>query len=80
MNKQIIGAKLQELRNKKPRSHIAEALEISESALAMYESGKRIPRDEIKMKIAKYYNKSVQEIFFTEQLHESCLSEVLKKC
>jgi hypothetical protein len=31
----------------------------------MYEIGKRIPCDEIKIKIAKYYKKSVQYIFLT---------------
>nr|DAZ75624.1 MAG TPA: repressor protein C2 [Caudoviricetes sp.] len=30
----------------------------------MYENGERIPRDGIKLKIAEYYQKSVQEIFF----------------
>ena len=28
------------------------------------ENGSRIPRDEIKIRIAKYYHKSVQAIFF----------------
>ena len=31
----------------------------------MYEIGKRIPCDEIKIKISKYYKKSVQYIFLT---------------
>ncbi|MCH4205165.1 MAG: hypothetical protein LKF53_02075 [Solobacterium sp.] len=35
----------------------------------MYETGKRVPRDEIKMKISKYYKKSVGSIFFEESAH-----------
>ena len=35
------------------------------SALAMYEAGERVPRDEIKIKLAKIYNRSVNYIFFT---------------
>lgn len=34
------------------------------SALAMYENGARIPRDENKEKITRYYGKTVDEIFF----------------
>ncbi|MBU8728351.1 MULTISPECIES: helix-turn-helix transcriptional regulator [Bacillus] len=64
MNKKLIGEKLLLLRNKRPRAIIATAIGISESALAMYESGNRTPRDEIKIKIAAFYNKTVQEIFF----------------
>lgn len=63
MNKKLIGEKLLHLRNKRPRAIIATAIGISESALAMYESGNRTPRDEIKIKIAAFYNKTVQEIF-----------------
>ena len=36
----------------------------------MYETGKRIPRDEIKIKLADYYQKTVQQIFFDNQHHE----------
>ena len=31
----------------------------------MYEAGERVPRDEIKIKLAKFYNRSVSYIFFT---------------
>ncbi|VEH77647.1 PbsX family transcriptional regulator [Bacillus licheniformis] len=63
MNKKVIGAKLMKLRGDKTRSLVANELEISESTLAMYESGHRTPRDEIKVRIANYYKKTVQEIF-----------------
>ena len=72
MNKRIIGKRLMELRAGKRRKKVANELGISESALRMYETGQRIPRDEIKIKIADYYGLSVQEIFFDNQPHEMC--------
>ncbi|QHF59202.1 hypothetical protein Bateq7PJ16_3396 [Bacillus subtilis] len=36
----------------------------------MYETGQRIPRDEIKIKLADYYQKTVQQIFFDNQHHK----------
>lgn len=59
-----IGRKLLKLRGDKTQEVVAADLEISESALSMYEQGNRIPRDEIKVKLANYYNVSVQELFF----------------
>jgi len=64
MDAKKIGNKLIELRSDVSREKVANDLGISISALAMYEQGNRIPRDEIKIKIAQYYNKTVQEIFF----------------
>lgn len=72
MNRKSIGAKLLELRGEKPRSFIANELKISESTLAMYETGHRTPRDEIKIRIADYYGKTVQELFFEDQPHKTC--------
>lgn len=60
-----IAERLRELRGDVSREVAAEALDISVSALAMYERGERIPRDEIKLRIARHYEKSVEEIFYT---------------
>lgn len=59
-----VAKRLVKLRGKKSREEVANALGVSVSAIAMYENGERIPRDIIKIKIAEYYKKSVQEIFF----------------
>lgn len=59
-----IAERLIEARGEKTRNEVAKAVGISLSALTMYEIGQRIPRDEIKVKLAKYYNKSVGELFF----------------
>ncbi len=66
MNSKKIAEKLRELRKKtgKTIEEVAKANNISTSALAMYENGHRIPRDEIKEKLAHYYESSVAFIFF----------------
>lgn len=65
IDNKIIARRLTVLRGEKSRNEVAKKLNISRSALQMYETGKRIPRDEIKIKISSFYGKSVQEIFFT---------------
>lgn len=59
-----IAGRLLLLRGKKSREEVANAVGISVSAISMYENGERIPRDDIKIKLATYYGKTVQEIFF----------------
>ena len=59
-----IGEKLKKLRGGKKSKDVAKAIGITISALSNYENDYRIPRDETKRKIAKYYKKSVEEIFF----------------
>ena len=61
-----IGDTLVELRGQKTQAEVAKDLGITVPALSMYENNNRIPRDEIKIKIANYYKKSVEEIFFTQ--------------
>ena len=66
MNAKKIGERLTELRGNTPRAELAKAIGVSVSALSMYECGERIPRDVIKVRIAKYFHKSVESIFFKE--------------
>ena len=56
--------KLIHLRGDKTQKEVSEAIGISTSTLGMYETGERIPRDEIKKKIAKYYDVSIEYLFF----------------
>jgi transcriptional regulator with XRE-family HTH domain len=56
--------KLIKLRGRKSREEVAKDLGVSTSALTKYERGERTPRDQIKVKIAEYYNSSVASIFF----------------
>lgn len=66
MNRHEIGIKLNKLRTDRGLSLVdaANSLGISPSAMSMYEAGERIPRDEIKIKIADFYKTTVQSLFF----------------
>lgn len=64
MDREAIAKKLVDLRDGRSRDFISKTLGISVSALSMYENAARIPRDEIKQRIAKFYNSTVDEIFF----------------
>lgn len=60
-----IAKKLVELRGDRSQNEVATAVGVSVSAIAMYESGQRIPRDEIKIRLADYYKVSVADIFYS---------------
>jgi transcriptional regulator with XRE-family HTH domain len=62
-----IGARLRELRGSKSITEVADAIGIAQSTLSMYENGERIPRDSIKIKLAKYYGVSIETLFFTNE-------------
>lgn len=62
------GKILVQLRGDKTQEKVSCDLGIATSTLGMYETEKRVPRDAMKLKIAEYYNKTVQEIFFAENV------------
>ena len=68
MDRNSIGELLRSLREmkRKTAAEVAEACGISQSALTMYENGERLPRDEVKIRLAKYYGRTVQTIFFAQ--------------
>lgn len=57
----MIGNRIKGLREEKRMSQLelAKALNISNTTLSQYENGLRTPSDEIKIKIANYFNVSV---------------------
>lgn len=57
---------LSELRGSMTQVELAKALHISRSSLIKYEHVERTPRDNIKKRIAAYFGKTVQEIFYDE--------------
>lgn len=61
----IVGERLKTLRGNESQAKVASDLSISPAALSAYELGERSPRDEVKIRMAEYYGKTVQEIFFT---------------
>ncbi|MBP3972714.1 helix-turn-helix transcriptional regulator [Bacillus sp. WL1] len=72
MNYERIAENLINLRNGRSREEVAKAVGISISTLQMYENGQRIPRDNIKIKLANFYGVTVQKIFFDSEQHELC--------
>lgn len=66
MNTKNIGKKLRELRGSKSVQTVAQENGISPSAVSMYESGLRVPRDDVKVRLANYYGVPVESIFFAE--------------
>lgn len=66
MDKLKMAETLRRLRGKKTLEEVSNAVSISKSALSKYENGDRIPRDEVKKKLADYYGKTVQYIFFKQ--------------
>ena len=61
--------KLVKLRGTRTQEEIANVIGISISAIGMYETGKRVPRDEIKVKLANFYNVSIESLFFDNNVH-----------
>lgn len=59
-----IGEKLVRLRGEKTQKKVAEDLGISISALSMYETDSRVPRDSIKIRLADYYGVNIADLFF----------------
>lgn len=63
----VVAQRLKNLRQEsgKTITQVSEETGIGRTALANYESGLRIPRDEAKVVIAEYYNRTVDDIFFS---------------
>jgi len=66
VDKSKIAERLIQLRGKRTQAEVAEAVGITPSAYSMYETGERVPRDEIKIRLAKYYKRTVNAIFFAD--------------
>lgn len=70
MNSKIIAKRLTDLRGNNTQKYVADKIGLAQSTYAMYESGKRIPSDNNKIKIANLYGKTVQSIFFDFDVHK----------
>ena len=66
MDAKKIAERLIALRGNRTQAEVAQAIGVSPSAYSMYENGERIPRDEVKKRIAAYYKRSVSTIFFAD--------------
>jgi transcriptional regulator with XRE-family HTH domain len=59
------GEKMRALRGSKSKETVAQDLGISLSSYTKYERDERTPRPPVMMKIANYYKRSVNYIFFS---------------
>ena len=59
------GERLKKMRLDKgeTQQQVADAVGVTKQAVQYYESGKRIPHDDIKIKLTKHFNRSVGFIF-----------------
>lgn len=55
-----------ELRGEKTLKEVADSVGVTVAALSNYEQGLRTPRDEIKIRISKYYGVAIEELFFAQ--------------
>ena len=60
--------RLKELRLKKkePITDVATAVGVTPRAIRQYEAGVRVPTDEIKIALAKHFDRTVQYLFFSD--------------
>ena len=58
--------KLRMARGLEPRKSVCADVGISLSTLAMYETGRRVPKDSVKRKLAAHYRTTVQALFFDD--------------
>ena len=65
MDAKMIGARLKDLRGDRSQKEVADAIGVEVMTISNYERGERTPQDEIKVRLADYFGKTVQDIFFT---------------
>lgn len=75
MDNNILGKRIKKLREKNNLNQLefSKILNISNTTLSQYEAGNRTPSDEIKEKVADYFNVSVDYLLGRT---EKCNSEV----
>lgn len=64
-DKAVVGERLKALRGNRSQKEVADALGVTTMAISQYETGDRMPRDEIKVRLANYYKRSVTSIFYS---------------
>ena len=70
MDKDTIAKRLVQLRGHRSKETIAQEANISLRALESYVSGQRIPRDAVKLALARLFNTTVEALFFQDEQHE----------
>lgn len=62
----VVGDRLKKLRGSRTQGEVAAALGVTPMAISQWENGLRMPSDDMKVKIAAYYKKTVMVIFFED--------------
>lgn len=62
----VVGERLKKLRGSRTQGEVAEALGVTSMAVSQWENGLRMPSDDMKVKIAQFYKKTVMVIFFKD--------------
>ena len=62
---QTIGERLRTLRGSRTQKEVSDAIGVTAMAISLYERGERVPADDIKVALARYFNSTVEAIFFT---------------
>lgn len=71
MNRVDIGKRLRKLRGNRTIQEVSDATGLGWSTICMYELGRRVPEDQNKVTLARYYKVTVQELFFDEDITKS---------
>ena len=74
-----VAERLVRARGDRRREDVANAVGVSVSAIAMYENGGRVPRDETKIKLADFYGMTVQALFLIDKCHITCLPKKARR-
>ena len=64
------ATKLRELRGDASQEAAAASVGVTKSAWAMYERGERVPRDAVKVRIARHFGMTVEELFYADIEHK----------
>lgn len=67
LDAKVIGGRIKKLREDMniSRNQLCKDADISLSALTMYETGQRVPRDEVKLRLSRCLNTSLEGLFYT---------------
>lgn len=68
-----IGKQIREMRISRGMNaeDLAREIGTSTSAVIMYECGRRVPRDEIKVRIANFFGTTMENIFYPKKKNET---------
>ncbi len=67
MDRKAIGERLRTLRGNRSREEVAVGVKVTANAIWMYENGRRVPNDEVKVRLSDFFGVPVFDIFFKQE-------------